>query len=269
MYIVYHYLFYYFSPITRPENDLLRLVYDTQSTLMGAAHALHSQGQQLSNASRMMNNLNVDLAVADRITKDLDSYFGAWRCKKQFVAPKSKIEERHGSPLDKDRIEYKVLIGKFVQNTHTDGYLIIGKNAVELLDEKSNILYTFKAGQISNLNVHSPWDMTLIQSYIGRPDVKVHLISTQMPVILRLLENFTRCKANLDDVPEGTAFVDDITSFDEVDGREISKNDSKSYLTHFSPMLHFFTPLKTSKNLWFYDFFRWYRNRTFDLNELI
>ena len=33
-------------------------------------------------------------------------------------------------------------------------------------------------------------------------------------------------------------------------------------VTHFSPMFFFYTPLKTSENLWFSDDFRGYRNVT-------
>ena len=40
-------------------------------------------------------------------------------------------------------------------------------------------------------------------------------------------------------------------------------------LTHFSPVLHFYTPLKTSVNKRFSDVFRGYRNVTLDWNGLI
>ena len=38
-------------------------------------------------------------------------------------------------------------------------------------------------------------------------------------------------------------------------------------LTHFQPMFHFYTPLK-SENLWFYDVFRVYRSRALLENGL-
>ena len=39
-------------------------------------------------------------------------------------------------------------------------------------------------------------------------------------------------------------------------------------LTHFSPMFHFYTPLKTSENLWFSDVFRGYKNAAVGWNGL-
>ena len=41
-------------------------------------------------------------------------------------------------------------------------------------------------------------------------------------------------------------------------------DDGNSMLTHFSPVSHFYTPLKMSENLWFSDVFRWYRNVTLE-----
>ena len=39
-------------------------------------------------------------------------------------------------------------------------------------------------------------------------------------------------------------------------------------LTHFSPMFHFYTSLKTSENLWFSDVFRGYKNAAVGWNGL-
>lgn len=183
-----------------PNQELLQLVYNTQDTLMGASRVLHEQGKQISHATSIMNNLHNDITVAERITGDIDSWFGAWRikpCMKKMKQIPSRIE----SPINFDRIEYSILAAQTSNENHVNGYLIIKNNTLDILNEKSEILQTFITQQISEVNVHSPWDATLTKRSIGKPDVSMHIISTKLPTVLQTLENVFKCELYYDDPP--------------------------------------------------------------------
>jgi len=191
----------------RPSDDLMRIVYNTQDTLVEAANTLHHQGRQLSNASRLVNSMNQNLTVAERLTDDLDSWFGSWRVKPP-MKPHTGIPNRIDSPLANDRIEYQVLIAKIKQESHKDGYVIFKKDIIDILNEKSIILFTFKVNEISEINIHSPWDLTLVNRQMGNADISVHLISTRMSSIINTLKDVYKQELSFDRIPEGNQVAD-------------------------------------------------------------
>ena len=168
---------------------------------MDAAKTLYIQGKQLDHSSQTMNKLNNDLSVAERVAGDLDSWFGAWRVKGTMKTMRNVIPERVESPLNNDKIEYSILVGRIAQESHKNGYLIFKNDNLDILNEKSEILHTFVVNHISEINIHSPWDLTIVKHFLGRPDVSLHIISTKAPAIIQTLEKVYGYRANYDEPP--------------------------------------------------------------------
>lgn len=190
-----------FSEETTDKNqELLQIVYDTQNTLMDAAQTLHAQGQQISRTSHNMNMMHNDITVAERITSDIDSWFGAWRLKLPMKKTNA-LPERIESPISTDSIEYPVLISEKSNENHTKGYIVLRKETLEILGSKSEILFNFVIKQISEINVHSPWDVSFVRHCIGSYDTVVHITSKKTPMILKTLEKVYKCEFYYDDPP--------------------------------------------------------------------
>ncbi|XP_057292512.1 uncharacterized protein LOC130621215 [Hydractinia symbiolongicarpus] len=200
----------YVSILFFRNQELLQIVYDTQNTLMGAAQTLHAQGQQISRTSHNMNMIHNDITVAERLTSDIDSWFGAWRLKlpmKKTNALPARIE----SPISTDSIEYPVLISEKSNENHTKGHLVLRKENLEILGSNSEILFNFIIKQISEINVHSPWDVSFVRHCIGSYDTVVHITSKKTPMILKTLEKVYKCEFYYDDPP-----IEQDTDLDEM-----------------------------------------------------
>eukprot|EP00794_Sanderia_malayensis_P003000 gene3000-3458_t len=200
---------------TSTRNELLEIAYDSQSTLMSAGRALHAQGEQITEACKKMDMLHSDLRVGEKIVSDLDSWFGSWNVKDP--SPVS-IATRHESPLSAQRLEYAVLIAKMAQESHSPAVLVIGTQSVEIFGDKNKLLYCFPIAELSHANVHSPYDMTFEKRLIGKPDIRVHIVSTRLPFILKTFENSCKYKPIYEDLP---------TSSD--DEETMAKNSSNDY----------------------------------------
>merc|ERR1712154_510831 len=63
---------------TKLGTQLLQSVTDSHQTLAKAAVTLQGQGQQLSAAACVMDDIHQDLSVAQRIVSGLSSWLGRW-----------------------------------------------------------------------------------------------------------------------------------------------------------------------------------------------
>lgn len=212
-----------------PNQELLEIAYESQDVLVDAATTLHNQGKQLTHAAVMMDNLHNDITVAERITGDIESWVGAWRVKGVFQNPHI-LTKRDKSPLSYESIEYPVLYAKLAQESHASGQLVFRNDNLEILNEKSEIVYSFAVKQISDVNVHSPWDVTMKKRNLGKPDVKVHVTSPRMSVLLKTLERTSQCQFDFDDPPN--AQEEEVKEVEEIGGsggnkRELLKASGK------------------------------------------
>ncbi len=200
---------------TTPRNELLEIAYDSQNTLMTAGRTLHAQGEQINDASKKMDMLHADLRIGEHLVSDLNSWFGDWGVKSPEIAP---VSGRKESPFASQRLEYAVLIAKTIQESHTSAVLVIGNKNIEIFDGKNKLLYSFPIAELSYASVHSPYDMTLEKRLIGKPDVKVHIIATRLPFILKTFESVYRYKPIYEDLP---------TSSDDESRKEQSAESQK------------------------------------------
>ncbi|XP_066936901.1 synaptosomal-associated protein 47-like [Clytia hemisphaerica] len=216
------------SKSEQKDRELLRIAYETQEVLIGASNQLQQQGRQLNSAARTMENMHNDITVAERITGDIESWFGAWRVKGRFEN-ENTMNERMDSPLGSQSIDYPVLYGKVIQESHKSGQVVFKDNNFELLDEKLAVVYSIPLQQISEIDVHSPWDITILKRSLGKPLIRIHLTSARMPLILKNLQQSQGPELDLETLPQETKEVDFIEELGE------NKNDHATTSSSSSP----------------------------------
>ena len=187
----------------------MNIAYETQDILVGASNALHHQGKQLSKSARTMEKIHNDITVADRITGDIESWFGAWRVKKKFESKLLPTDDNSSTNSNRT-IEFPVLYGKIPQESHNCGEVLFRNDNFELLDEKCNVLHSFPINTISDVKVHSPWDITITKRNIGRPSVVLHLTSARMPILLKKIQYSVTCNLKLNSPPIKTPNISEV-----------------------------------------------------------
>ena len=202
------------------KNELLEIAYESQTTLMSAATTLHAQGEQIQDAARKMDMLHGDLQVAENIVSDMESWFGYWKINS------SKDVVTRGQ-------DFKILVAKSHQESHTPSKLILGAKSIDIYDTKDKVLHTFSPKDLSNTLVHSPYDITLVKRSFGKPDVKVHVIATKLPILLSSIEKIYKQKLILEDPPlfngDDSDDYDDAPTNDD-DTQEAVKDASDFYV---------------------------------------
>ena len=136
------------------------------------------------------------------------------------------MNERIESPLGDQSIEYPVLYGKVTQESHKSGQVVFKDNNFELLDEKLAVVYSIPLKQISEIEVHSPWDITILKRSLGKPLIRIHLTSARMPLILKHLQQSQGPELDLETLPQETKQVDFIEELGVNENSKIISNTS-------------------------------------------
>ena len=199
MYVFLNQYLYYLHFRQKPGDDVLDIALNMQSTLSNAAVSLHNQGKQLNQTTERLNDMHNDLAVSKRITNDLESWFGAWRFKESFVKKKIISPRNDGLVCYAEKHVFKVLIGKVAQESHYPGCLVFVDKNLEVINEKSDTLFSSSISSISQIHIHSPYDVTFVKHFFGKPDQKIHIISSSFPEIICMLEKNYLYPAKYDD----------------------------------------------------------------------
>jgi synaptosomal-associated protein 47 len=68
------------------------------------------------------------------------------------------------------------------------GKLTVLVSALEIYDSCSLLLHRFEKEDVDDIKVHSPYEVSIRQRFIGKPDVAYQLISAKMPEVIPILE---------------------------------------------------------------------------------
>ncbi|XP_077978247.1 synaptosomal-associated protein 47-like [Glandiceps talaboti] len=180
-------------------RELLRLAYNSQNTLNKAGETLVQQGEQLDYASRVVDDINNDLEVAENIIDGLDSWLGRWSAVARV--PDSRVLEDTENPNT-----YPVLYARKVNDYAYPGKVEIQENGLECKDVKGKVVQAFDFKDISSFVITSPWDVKISQFKVGKPDVNIFIISAKAVQILKMLETKCHAKYEFDEanLPENT-----------------------------------------------------------------
>lgn len=68
------------------------------------------------------------------------------------------------------------------------GCLLVHVSSLEVQDKSFQLLHRFDRNEVDEIKVHSPYEITVRQRFIGKPDICWRLLSAKMPEALSVLE---------------------------------------------------------------------------------
>ncbi|XP_037004452.2 synaptosomal-associated protein 47 isoform X2 [Artibeus jamaicensis] len=182
------------SPVTKGKQ-LTGLMACSQKRLEDAARVLHFQGEQLDSIASGLDRMASDLDVADRLLTELESP-SWWPFSFKFWKMPSDTEPREGSStagskaLGKEGVVIRipVVISQRTESHVKPGRLTILVSGLEIHDSDSSLIHRFEREDVDDIKVHTHYEVSIRQRFIGKPDVAFRLISARMPEAIRILE---------------------------------------------------------------------------------
>lgn len=106
------------------------------------------------------------------------------------------------------------------------GCLLVLVSSLEVLDTNCQLIHRFERNDIDEVRVHSPYEITVRQRFIGKPDICYRFLSAKMPEAMSVLEIQYRKKVEF--TSEYTAFrATPVSSPCDTEGQ--TWNEGKAY----------------------------------------
>ncbi|XP_053428236.1 synaptosomal-associated protein 47-like isoform X2 [Nycticebus coucang] len=182
------------TPSTRGE-ELTALMAGSQRRLEDTARVLHHQGQQLDSVMQGLDKMESDLEVADRLLMELESpSWWPFSSKLWKTPPETKPREGTSAascePFGKEGIVIKIpaIISQRTESHVKPGRLTVLVSGLEIHDSNSLLMHRFEREDVDDIKVHSPYEISIRQRFIGKPDVAYRVISAKMPEVIPILE---------------------------------------------------------------------------------
>lgn len=200
---------------TSKGKELIRLVSGSQKRLEDTGKVLHHQGEQFDNIMVGLNKIESDSDVADKLLSELESPpwwpFGKlpWRsqqeAKIQHEASASASASAAKGPGKEGVItKVPVIFSKGEDLNLKPGKLTVLVSALEISDSSSQHVHRYQREEVDDIRVHTPFELSIRQRFIGKPDISYRLMSAKMPEVLSILE--MQYKKKIEFMPDYSAF---------------------------------------------------------------
>ncbi|XP_036306019.1 synaptosomal-associated protein 47 isoform X2 [Pipistrellus kuhlii] len=176
-------------------KELTGLMACSQKRLEDAARVLHYQGEQLDSITSSLDNMESDLDVADRLLKELESP-SWWPFNFKLWKMPSDTNSRAGSSMASNKalgkegivIRIPAIISQGTESQVKPGRLTILVSGLEIHGPNSLLLHRFEREDVDDIKVHTHYEVSIRQRFIGKPDIAFRLISAKMPQVIPILE---------------------------------------------------------------------------------
>lgn len=186
-------------------KELTGMLEGSQKRLEDTAKMLHSQGEQFDNIMRGLHKIEGDMDVADRLLTELESPSWWPFSSKLWKAPLEwKAKETPAAPDPKTQegilLRIPVIITHRTDSNAKPGKLTLLPSGLEIRDCNSQLLHRFESRDVDDIRVHTPYEISIRQRFIGKPDNSFRLLSARMPEVIPVLEmHFSRKMQFLED----------------------------------------------------------------------
>lgn len=85
-------------------------------------------------------------------------------------------------------IRVPAVVSQRTESHSKPGKLTVLVSGLEIHDSSSLLLHRFEREDVDDIKVHSPYEVSIRQRFIGKPDVAYRLISAKMPEVIPILE---------------------------------------------------------------------------------
>ncbi|XP_068605427.1 synaptosomal-associated protein 47 [Brachionichthys hirsutus] len=199
-------------------RQLMHLVAGAQRRLGDAGRVLNHQGEQFDEMMQGLEKIDSDLGVADKFLSELESPswwpFGKlpWKTQQEAkaedaarAAAVAAAVAGKGSTRNKVITSIPAVVTKGRDSDLKPGCLLVLVSSLELRDTNCQLLHRFERNEIDEVRVLSPYEITVKQRFIGKPDVCYRALSAKMPEALLVLE--MQYKKKVEFTTEYTAFM--------------------------------------------------------------
>ncbi|XP_054246170.1 synaptosomal-associated protein 47 [Indicator indicator] len=174
-------------------KELTGLLAGSQKRLEDTAKVLHYQGEQFDNIMRGLNKIEGDMDVADRLLTELESPSWWPFSSKLWKAPleaKPKETATVSDPKNQEGIIIRipVIITHRTDSNVKPGKLTLFASGLEISDCNSQVIHRFESKEVDDIRVHTPYEISVRQRFIGKPDTSYRLLSAKMPEAIPILE---------------------------------------------------------------------------------
>nr|XP_020660617.1 synaptosomal-associated protein 47 [Pogona vitticeps] len=181
-------------PQTAKGKELTGLLTSSQKRLEDTAKVLDHQGEQFDNIMKGLNKIESEMDVADRLLSELESPswwpFSGRLMKGPLEGAKPKEVPTASDPGSKDGviIQIPVIITERADSNVKPGKLTLLASGLEIVDANSQLLHRFDKKDVDDVKVHTPYEISVRQRFIGKPDIAYRLLSAKMPEVIPVLE---------------------------------------------------------------------------------
>ncbi|XP_062950413.1 synaptosomal-associated protein 47 isoform X2 [Cynocephalus volans] len=187
------------SPSTRGK-ELTSLMASSQRRLEDTAKVLHHQGEQLDSVAKNLDKMESDLDMANRLLTELESpSWWPFSSKLRKPPPEMKLWEgasvASSEPSGKEGVVLTVpaVISQRTESHVRPGRLTVLVSGLEIHDRGAVLMHRFEKGDVDEIQIHSPYEISLRQRFVGKPDVSYRVLSARMPAVIPILEvHFSR-----------------------------------------------------------------------------
>uniref|UniRef100_A0A8D0D6M0 Synaptosomal-associated protein 47 n=1 Tax=Sander lucioperca TaxID=283035 RepID=A0A8D0D6M0_SANLU len=182
-------------------RELISLVAGAQRRLEDTGSVLSHQGEQFDNMMQGLEKIDSDLGVADKLLLELESPswwpFGKlpWKTQQEAKAQDAAragaaaaSAAGKGSSRNKVIASIPAVVTKGGDSDLKPGCLLVLVSSVEVRDTNCQLLHRFERNDIDEIRVHSPYEITVRQRFIGKPDICYRFLSAKMPEAMSVLE---------------------------------------------------------------------------------
>uniref|UniRef100_A0A8C9ZPE7 Synaptosomal-associated protein 47 n=1 Tax=Sander lucioperca TaxID=283035 RepID=A0A8C9ZPE7_SANLU len=188
-------------------RELISLVAGAQRRLEDTGSVLSHQGEQFDNMMQGLEKIDSDLGVADKLLLELESPswwpFGKlpWKTQQEAKAQDAAragaaaaSAAGKGSSRNKVIASIPAVVTKGGDSDLKPGCLLVLVSSVEVRDTNCQLLHRFERNDIDEIRVHSPYEITVRQRFIGKPDICYRFLSAKMPEAMSFMNEYTAFK---------------------------------------------------------------------------
>nr|XP_019965958.1 PREDICTED: synaptosomal-associated protein 47 isoform X2 [Paralichthys olivaceus] len=198
-------------------RELIGLVAGAQRRLEDTGRVLSHQGEQFDNMMQGLEKIDSDLGVADKLLSELESPpwwpFGKlpWKTQQEAKAEDAaRAAASAAASASKESGRNKVIssipavVSKGGDSDLKPGCLLVLVSSLEVRDTNCQLIHRFERNEIDEIRVKSPYEITVRQRFIGKPDICYRFLSAKMLEALSVLE--IQYKKKIEFTSEYTAF---------------------------------------------------------------
>lgn len=85
-------------------------------------------------------------------------------------------------------IQVPAVISQRTESHVKPGRLTVLVSGLEIYNSDSLLMHRFEREDVDDIKVHTPYEISICQRFIGKPDISYRLISAKMPEVIPILE---------------------------------------------------------------------------------